>query len=303
MTTETHYLKCAAIAVCTLVLTNCSTTERIVTPSTSSNYRPASGSAVMVQVTRGETVAAVAKRYRVSEEDVYAMNNLNPTQRIATGDRLYIPAYGTAPRRTAAEYGKVPPKFGASIPARSNTSGNAANAVPRPRPAPRVATNQVGQQNNAVQRSWWNPVSANSATTTTGAFVWPVNGRVLSNFGQAPGGGRNDGINIAAPQGTPFRAAADGTVTYVGNELKNYGNLLLIRHDNGFVTAYAHADRIAVARGERVRAGEVVGFAGDSGDVTQPQLHFEIRQGVKPVNPTAYQQGRTTTASLPTSRS
>lgn len=299
MTTETRYLKCAAIAVCTFVLTNCAGQDRIITPSASSTYRPASGSAVVVQVSRGETVAAIAQRYRVSQEDIYAMNNLSPTQRVATGDRLYIPAYGTAPRFSAPEYAKVPPKFAASVPARPNASRNATNTVPLPRPAPRVATTQ---QNGTVQRTgWWTPASANSAATT-GSFVWPVNGRVLSGFGLAPGGGRNDGINIAAAQGTPFRAAADGVVTYVGNELKNYGNLLLIRHDNGFVTAYAHADRIAVARGERVRAGEVVGFAGDSGDVTQPQLHFEIRQGVKPVNPTAYLQGRTTTAALATSR-
>jgi murein DD-endopeptidase MepM/ murein hydrolase activator NlpD len=116
-------------------------------------------------------------------------------------------------------------------------------------------------------------------------FVWPVKGRILSNFGTSLDGERNDGINIAATLGEPIRAAADGTVTYAGNELRGYGNLVLIRHDDGYVTAYAHAESISVERGDHVQKGQVIGYAGTTGDVPRPQLHFEIRRGVEPVDP------------------
>ncbi len=116
------------------------------------------------------------------------------------------------------------------------------------------------------------------------AFEWPVEGRIISAFGPGSGGQRNDGINIAAELGTPIHAAAKGTVSYA-DKLKGYGNLILIQHDNGYVTAYAHAQSMMVSAGDRVDRGEVIGFAGKSGDVATPQLHFEIRRGVKPVDP------------------
>ena len=116
-------------------------------------------------------------------------------------------------------------------------------------------------------------------------FRWPVAGRILSGFGGTTSGEKNDGINIAATQGEPIHAAASGTVTYCGNELKGYGNLVLIRHDDGYVTAYAHADSILVGRGDHVEAGQVIATAGSTGDVNAPQLHFEIRRGVRPVDP------------------
>ena len=117
------------------------------------------------------------------------------------------------------------------------------------------------------------------------AFVWPVSGDVISGFGATGNGQRNDGINIATASGTPIHAAAAGTVTYSGNELKDYGNLVLIKHDGGYVTAYAHADKLIVNRGDYVAKGQVIGYAGSTGDVTQPQLHFEIRHDTQPVNP------------------
>jgi murein DD-endopeptidase MepM/ murein hydrolase activator NlpD len=119
-------------------------------------------------------------------------------------------------------------------------------------------------------------------------FVWPVSGRVLSDFGATTTGGRNDGINIAAPLGAPIRAAASGFITYAGDELKGYGNLVLIKHSGGYTTAYAHADRLLVVKGDYVASGQVIGYAGETGDVTSPQLHFEIRSNTTPVNPRSY---------------
>jgi murein DD-endopeptidase MepM/ murein hydrolase activator NlpD len=126
------------------------------------------------------------------------------------------------------------------------------------------------------------PALANGTTPT---FVWPLTGRVISDFGTESNGERNDGINIAAQPGTPIRAAAAGTISYAGNELRGYGNLILIKHDDGYVTAYAHAERITVQRGDTVTKGQIIAYAGSTGDVTSPQLHFEIRHGVQPVNP------------------
>ena len=117
------------------------------------------------------------------------------------------------------------------------------------------------------------------------SFFWPVSGDVISNFGAASNGERNDGINISAPMDTPIHAAASGTVTYSGNELKDYGNLVLIKHEGGYVTAYAHADKLIVNRGDVVSRGQVIGYSGSTGDVSSPQLHFEIRHDTQPVNP------------------
>lgn len=124
--------------------------------------------------------------------------------------------------------------------------------------------------------------------TTNAKFRWPVRGRIISDFGAKPGGGRNEGVNLAVPEGTPVKAADDGTVIYSGNELKGYGNLVLLRHDEGWVSAYAHNSVLNVKRGDKIRRGDTVALAGATGSVTQPQVHFELRQGNKPVDPLKY---------------
>ena len=116
-------------------------------------------------------------------------------------------------------------------------------------------------------------------------FIWPVKGELISRFGDKATGLRNDGINIAAPQGAPVVAADSGVVAYSGNELKGFGNLILIRHPNGFVTAYAHNETLLVARGEHVERGQEIARVGSTGNVTSPQLHFEVRKGGERVDP------------------
>jgi murein DD-endopeptidase MepM/ murein hydrolase activator NlpD len=122
----------------------------------------------------------------------------------------------------------------------------------------------------------------------SGDFRWPARGKVIAGFG-ANGG--NEGINIALPEGTPVKAAEAGTVTYAGDEVKGYGNLVLIRHDNGYVSAYAHNGSLQVKRGERVKRGQVVAISGQTGNVTSPQLHFELRKGQAPVDPMKHLSG------------
>ncbi|MGN6150010.1 MAG: murein hydrolase activator EnvC family protein [Rhizomicrobium sp.] len=136
-------------------------------------------------------------------------------------------------------------------------------------------------------RQDYTPQDTRVGDTLTSGFVMPVSGTIISGFGATGGGQRNDGINIAANAGTPVHAAADGVVTYAGNELKGYGNLILIKHGDAYVTAYAHTDSIGVARGQRVAKGDVIGTVGQTGDVNRPQLHFEIRRNMKPIDPRA----------------
>jgi len=118
-------------------------------------------------------------------------------------------------------------------------------------------------------------------------FRWPARGRIIESFKA----GGNDGINIAVPEGTSVRAAESGVVAYAGSELKGYGNLVLIRHPNGFVTAYANNGELDVKRGETVKRGQVIAKSGQSGNVNSPQLHFELRKGSTPVDPTNYLAG------------
>ena len=139
------------------------------------------------------------------------------------------------------------------------------------------------------------PLPEPTPTGTTGgattSFRWPVKGRVIQGFGPKSSGGQNDGINVAVPEGTPIKAAEDGVVAYAGSELKGYGNLVLVRHSNGFVTAYAHASELNVKKGETIKRGQVIGKAGATGNVASPQLHFEVRKGATPVDPTQYLTG------------
>src|SRR6185369_5258016 len=152
-----------------------------------------------------------------------------------------------------------------------------------------TASGAAGSQTASAQ------LSATSAATTvqpathgTGKFLWPVNGKIISPFGPKDGGLHNDGINIAAPLGTPVHAADSGVVVYAGNELRGFGNLLLVRHADGWVSAYAHCDALLVKRGDQVKRGQVIARVGQTGAVRTPQLHFEVRRGTRPVNPNEF---------------
>ena len=121
-------------------------------------------------------------------------------------------------------------------------------------------------------------------------FRWPVKGRVIASYGPRSDSTHNDGVNIAVPMGTEVLAAEQGVVAYAGSELKGYGNLILLRHDSGWVTAYAHNEEILVRRGDKVKRGQAIAKAGKTGTVDQPQVHFELRQGQKPIDPTPHME-------------
>lgn len=131
--------------------------------------------------------------------------------------------------------------------------------------------------------------AAPEKTASTGDLIWPVNGKkVISGFGPKGGGKANDGMNIAAAEGEPVWASADGEVLYVGNELKGYGNMILIKHAGGKSTNYAHLSRATVDKYERVKQGDIIGYVGSTGNVKKPQLYFSVHEGKEAVDPRKY---------------
>jgi len=210
------------------------------------------------RVRKGDTLYSISRRYKIDFQSLAGINGLDEPYVISPDAILVLPSLATDEQGT----------WKANFP-KTNVSKPGATAKPVSSTAP------------ARKRAVVKP-AANST------FIWPVDGKVLSSFGGKAGGMRNDGINIAANRGADIRAAGAGTVIYSGSELKNFGRLVLIRHDNGWVTAYAHNSEVKVREGAKVASGEVIALAGSSGSVDVPQLHFETRKGVKPVNPLAH---------------
>lgn len=245
------------------------------------------------KVQAGDTPRGIAQKTGVSERALIERNDLDPT-RLRIGQTLYLPKGGkapVAPRAVAASQSK--PASTPDVHVVKTTAIQAPGqaqkpqSAPKPQAAPAVASSDevIGGQNPQVASTQQlpapEPMSGNS-------FRWPVQGRIISEFGTKPDGGHNDGINVAVPLGTSVKAAENGVVAYAGDELKGYGNLVLIRHSNNWVSAYAHNDEILVKRGDQVRRGQVIAKAGRTGQVNQPQLHFELRKGSRPVDPTKY---------------
>jgi biotin carboxyl carrier protein len=154
-------------------------------------------------------------------------------------------------------------------------------AAPPPPPGERSVAEEAREEGAGA------PPAAAPATHG-GRFPWPVRGPIVAAYGSTANGGRNDGINIGAPRGTPVRAVAAGEVAYAGNELRGYGNLILIKHDDGWISAYAHCDQLLVKKGDKIAAGQVIAKVGTTGGVSEPQLHFELRRGKRAVDPRAF---------------
>jgi murein DD-endopeptidase MepM/ murein hydrolase activator NlpD len=238
----------------------------------------------------GETLYGISRLYGVDSFALARANDLRPPFAVVPGQRLLIPAaaettVAAAPTREAAK-----PDVAAKP--------EAAAEVPRPEPAPRRRDSEAASapSSPADAKAGGERVAQRAAVPqppprSGRSFAWPLRGRVLSGYGPKPGGLHNDGINIAARDGETVRAAEDGVVVYAGNELRGFGNLLLIRHADNWVTAYAHNERLLVRRGDTVRRGQAIARAGRSGSVDRPQLHFEIRRGTQAVDPLPHLAG------------
>ena len=224
-------------------------------------------------VKSGETGIAIAIAYGVKWDRIIALNRLKAPYVLEVGDKLLLPTAKQVAAQTPEERARA---FSLDIddiitggePAIAGQLVTASPA-PKPRPAPSRPSTPA-------------PAPIGDAP----ALRWPVEGRVLSGFGAKPGGRFNDGVNLKASAGAPVRAAGDGVVAYAGDAIPAFGNLILIKHPGGWVTAYGHAEALLVSRGTKVTTGDVIARAGQTGDVGEPQVHFEVRRGRTPVDPT-----------------
>jgi len=267
-------------------------------------------------VTAGETLLKIARANHLSEKQLIEANHLTPPYGIRKGQMLSIPtsmpAHEPQLRHAAAQVpaaANVPP----TMPIVNVTSSSVKTAALPPlqqvhvseyhapsttsesvpmAPAPVVATIVATPSAPVVQSVRSSPPPAPAPApvlhTADGRPIWPVKGKIISRFGVHKGGLYNDGVNIAAAENTPIHAIASGIIVYAGNELRGYGNLTIIKHPNGMITAYAHQRDMLVKKGQQVSQGQVIGHVGQTGNVSQPQLHFGIRAAGKAVNPELY---------------
>lgn len=255
--------------------------------------RRSDGRRIVVQ--HGQSLREVAQSYQVSEQAIIAANHLRPPYRVVAGQPLLIPgrieppahsAVAAAPLAAPIARGSAtgrPPEIiplDGPIPARTAPPQNSAGLSPPPPPAQRPAR-EASAADEAVAES----SGPAEGPKHGGRFAWPVRGRVVAGYGVAAGGSHNDGINIAAARGTPVASVDGGTVAYAGNELRGYGNLILVKHPSGWITAYAHLDELLVKQGDKVNRGQIIAKVGATGGVSEPQLHFELRRGKKAVDP------------------
>ncbi|MBB3543597.1 peptidoglycan DD-metalloendopeptidase family protein [Rhizobium sp. BK399] len=224
----------------------------------------------------GDSLAKIAKATGTSIDDLKAANNLSAGS-IRIGQELNLPGASRDGMKTASIPAKAEPKPVAEPASATST----AVAQPATYKAP-VATETVDE---AAKKE---VASAAPEATGIGKYRWPVRGAVIAAYGANVNGSRNDGIDISVPQGTPIKAAENGVVIYAGNGLKELGNTVLVRHDDGTVTVYGNADTLSVTRGQKIQRGQTVAVSGMSGSVKQPQVHFEVRKDATPVNPITF---------------
>lgn len=226
------------------------------------------------EVRSGDSLSSVARLFNVSESRLAELNNILPPYRILTGEVLNIPRLRGLEGEIASVM--VTPLAKEAVPAHRTDRSPIKKEVLSP-----VKREPSSQIQPAVLKQ---PLPESKP----GRFLKPVNGKIISSFGPKAGGLHNDGINIAAKRGESVKAAAEGEVVYAGNGLKGYGNLILIKHGGRYLTAYGHLGQISVKKGQYVKAGESIGTIGTSGQVKDPQLHFEIRKGTEAVNPNKF---------------
>lgn len=255
-------------------------------------------------VAPGDTLRGIGNRTGAGSEAIAAANALEPPYTVRVGQRLIIPAgryhevlagqsgiaiaraYGVSWAALIEENGLVEPYL-LRVGQRLRLPASGAPARPRSIEEQAQAFHldidgiMAGNQPASANR----PTPAPAPAAGPGRFAWPLTGPLLQRFGPAGNGRVNNGINIAAARGTPVRASAPGVVTYAGSEIALFGGLILIDHGGGWTSAYGHLDRLDVAVGQSVRAGQTIGTTGESGQVQEPQLHFELRRDTRPVDP------------------
>ena len=239
---------------------------------------PKLGAGSTYHVANGDTLYSLGRKFNVSPFAIAKLNGFAQDRPLSLGQTIRVPAGATVASAQMKQKKLVIDDANApDDSAQASADENAVTPVAIPKPQASIKD-----------------VPAIPSDMAPGlAMRWPVRGKVISDFGKKPSGLKNEGINIAVPEGTSIRAAESGVVAYAGNELKGYGNLILIRHAGGYVTAYAHAKSLNVKRGDTVKRGDIIAIAGQTGAVQSPQLHFEVRKGATALDPKKYPSSST----------
>lgn len=256
-------------------------------------------SAQVITVKKGTTLYAISRQTKVPVRTLIEANNLKPPYTLSIGQKIRVPSAKIHVVKKSETLYSISKKYGLTVSALSRQ-----NNIKPP------YTLSVGQQlmvsgGEVVEKTAKTFVRSTQKTTQKNpkktvqksvvvpkgkTFAWPVKGKIISEYGAHGAGQYNDGINIAAKKGTSVLAAESGVVVYADDELKGYGNLVLIKHANGWITAYAHADKLFVKKGQKVNKKQKIATVGQTGNVKTPQLHFEVRYKTKVVNPKKYLQ-------------
>lgn len=263
-----------------------------------SNYNSQPSS---VRVRKGDTLYSIARSNDVPIREVVEINNLRPPYNLRIGQIVKLPQAKYHIVEKGDTLYNISRRYNVDMPTLSKTNNLSAPFVlklgQRLLLPGSIVTNSTNHNlkkvtnkktNNRQKLTYNNRKYTQPSTKRKQKFTWPVKGPIISKFGPIAKGRNNDGINIKAAKGTPIKAADDGIIAYAGNELKGFGNLILIKHHDGWVTAYAHTDTIKVNKGQNVTKGSIIGTVGNSGGLSTPQLHFETRAGKKALNPQTY---------------
>ncbi|MCP8882135.1 peptidoglycan DD-metalloendopeptidase family protein [Devosia sp. XJ19-1] len=245
----------------------------------------ASANAYTHTIAGGESLYTIARKYDVTTQAIVHANGLSSPDKIIVGQKIIIPGRSDLVNTASVQVASASPQAAApSLPAARPTNLASTNVLqsataPAPVATPVVAPAQATPAAAPTQMAA--VPAAQPEVTASDKFRWPVSGRVITDFAAS----RGTGINIDVPEGSTVKAADGGTVIYVGSGVEGYGNLVLIRHPNGYVSAYAHLASMSVAKGAVVNGGDAIGAVGQTGSVSRPQLHFELRKGATPVDP------------------
>jgi murein DD-endopeptidase MepM/ murein hydrolase activator NlpD len=277
-------------------------------------------------VKKGESIASIARKYGMDKRELIRVNGLESPYRIIKGQRLIVRPH--KPKRAAREetdesempateeVGTVPEEDDVNVKPLAPVAGIAGAAMakggvisegrmnpevddeaesasgdegPDSRGKRKYDEDNIDEAEGTKHSHIDHPSGMPATPTAASSYTWPVQGTKTRGFNPTgKKGTQNDGINISAPKGSPVVAANNGVVAHVGNQLRGFGNVILIKHDNGTMTVYAHLDKATVKKGAVVNAGDPIGTVGQTGTVNKPQLHFEIRKGRKPIDPDEY---------------
>ncbi len=265
----------------------------------------------------GDSLYTVSRLFSADVSDIAKLNRILPPYKLEAGQVVRLPTLTrdtvAAPVQPEIQTAMIQPQQAQPTIQRIPDSPSTINPAPIQRetlapprhtpsqvPSPVTSTQPVSRplpQPIQVMRAppeppaKKTPITAQVPKRSSGKFLKPVEGKTLSSYGPKTDGLHNDGINISAPPGAPVRAAENGVVVYAGNELKASGNLVIIRHQDRWMTAYAHMDKLLIKRGDTVKRGQTIGTVGSTGSVDKPQLHFEVRRGTEAINPKLYLEG------------